>query len=372
MTMKVPLLDLKSEYEEIREEVMAGWAEVFGTMKLLKGENLKAFEEEIADYIGTAYAIGVASGTDALVLALKACDISIGDEVILQANAFAADIEAIKMVGATPVLVDIGTDFGPYVGEVERRVTSKTRAILVVHMYGIPIDLTPILNIISIDGVDIDLIEDCSHAHGAEYCGSKVGSLGTVGCFSCGPVKNLGAYGDAGFITTNNGVLNERIRALQAHGQKKKNVHSVYGMNSRLDELQAVVLRAKLKRLDRRNSLRNENADYYARVFSDYQLPVEPMPWFDDRTIAYHQYVIRVDSANRDELIMYLKEHGIGTGVHYPVPLHKQPSFPYPKDYHLPVSEKLANQIISIPVYPGLTTEQLEYVIQTIAYFFGG
>ena len=372
--MNIPLLDLKSEFDEISEEVLSGWEYVLRTMKLLKGDNLKAFEKEIAEYIGTKYAVGVASGTDALALSLRANSIGKGDEVILQANAFAADVEAIRMAGAVPVLVDILTaDYGPDPVKVKRAITPRTRAILVVHMYGIPVDLAPLMAITKSGGWGIDLIEDCSHAHGAEWGGRKVGSWGTVGCFSCGPVKNLGAYGDAGFVTTDNKDIAERIRMLQAHGQEKKNVHRMYGTNSRLDELQAVVLRAKLKHLDRRNSLRAENAHYYTREINTRLIPVRFMSYFHDRVQAYHQYVIRVSRKNRDKLVGYLKEHGIGTGIHYPVPLHKQPIWITHVGYipNLPIAALVADQILSLPVYPGLTTEQLDYVIQTIADFFG-
>lgn len=371
--MKVPLLNLRQEFEEIQGEVLRGWADVLRSMKLLKGKNLQAFEREIADYIGVKHAIGVACGTDALMIGLLACHVVPGDEVILQANAFAADIEAIYHVGATPVLVDIDDNYGPDTSAVAAAITNKTKAILIVHMYGMPVFVPPLLKISRIHG--IPLIEDGSHAHGASYevalslrDGLEVGSFGKVGCFSCGPVKNLGCYGDGGFITTKDDTIKDYIKAIQAHGQIVKNEHSFIGYNSRLDELQAVVLRAKLLHLEERNERRRAIASCYYDGFIS--LPIKLMPLdLDDRICVYHQYVIRIEK--RDELAAYLKSKGISTGIHYPVPLHKQDSWIY-DEVSMPKAEKAAKEILSLPVHPDLLFAEVDYVIQHVTKFFEG
>ncbi len=363
--MKVPLLNLRQEFEEIQAEVLKGSADVLQSMKLLKGKNLQAFEHEIAEYIGVKYAIGVACGTDALLLGLMAYGIGPEDEVILQANAFAADIEVIYHVGATPVLVDIDDSYGPDVDAVKAAITGKTKAILVVHMYGMPVALVP-LSTIARDA-NIPLIEDASHAHGASYEDVKIGSFGHIGCFSCGPVKNLGCYGDGGFVATNDGLINEDIRLRQAHAQQAKNDHIGYGFNSRLDELQAVVLRAKLKHLDKRNQRRIAVAECYDDAFAN--LPIQLMPRHDNSVCVYHQYVIRTD--RRDELAAYLKAKDIVTGIHYPVPLHKQASWLY-DEVSMPNAEKAAKEILSLPVHPDLMFAQVDYVIQHVTKFFEG
>ncbi len=363
--MKVPLLNLRQEFEEIQRDVLGGWADVLQSMKLLKGKNLQAFEHEIAEYIGVKHAIGVACGTDALIMGLLASAIGPGDEVILQANAFAADAEAIYETGATPVLVDIDDSYGPDADAVKEAITDKTKAILIVYMYGMPSALVP-LSVIARDA-GISLIEDASHAHGASYEDVKVGKFGLAGCFSCGPVKNLGCYGDGGFVTTNDDVINDVIRSIQAHGQVAKNDHVAYGMNSRLDELQAVVLRAKLKHLDTRNRRRIAVADCYDNGFAN--LPIQLMPRHDDSVCVYHQYVIRTEK--RDELAAHLKTKNIGTGIHYPVPLHKQGSWLY-DEVSMPKAEKYAKEILSLPVHPDLLFSEVDYVIQHVTKFFEG
>jgi len=365
--MKIPLLDLKREFEQIREEIFAGWNGVFDTMRFIKGENQLAFEREIADYLGARHAVGVASGTDALTLGLIAGGVEPGDEVIIQANAFAAAVEAIRIAGARPVPVDIReSDLGPDLDQVAAAVTDKTKAILVVHLYGLPVDLDPILAITKEKG--LLLFEDCSHAHGATYRGRKAGTFGIAGCFSCGPVKNLACYGDGGFIATNSDAVAEKVRLLQAHGQARKNEHQLYGFNSRLDELQAVVLRVKLKRLDERNAIRAQNAQRYNAAFSP--LGITPPPVFDDRTSVYHQYVIRAPV--RDALAAFLKERGVGVGIHYNYPIHKQPPWKptWSTEPSLPLSEKVAGEILSLPVFPDLTEEEVRYVIESVKAYF--
>ena len=366
--MEVPLLDLRPEFEEIRQEVLDGWNAVFQTMRVLKGPNLQAFEKEMADYLGVGHVVGVASGTDALALGLIAAGVGPGHEVVIQANAFAAAVEATKIAGATPVAVDIREeDLGPDADQVASAITPRTKAVIVVHMYGLPVDLAPIVELCRERG--LVLVEDASHAHGAEYRGKKIGAFGTVGAFSCGPVKNLACIGDGGFVATDDPDVAQRVRLLQAHGQAKKNQHALYGFNSRLDELQAVVLRAKLKRLDERNARRRELAARYDSALAHIEEVTTP-PTFPDRTCAYHRYVVRVP--RRDELAAFLKERGVGTGIYYPVPIHKQPPWKetWGTEPSLPVAEKVCGEILALPLYPELTDEQLAHVVESIEAFF--
>jgi dTDP-4-amino-4,6-dideoxygalactose transaminase len=365
--MKIPLLDLARQYPKLREELNREWSRPLETMKLLEGDNLKAFQNEIAAYLGAKYAFGMASGSDALLLGLVACGIGEGTEVILHANAFVAAVEAIHWAGAKPVLVDMQEkDFGPAPDEIEKRITKKTKALLVVHMYGHPVDLGPVVEICKKKG--LLLIEDCSHAHGAEYKGKKVGTFGAVGCFSCGPVKNLNAFGDAGFCITDDPAIAEKLNFLRVHGQKERNQHAFYGFNSRLDELQAVVLRIKLRALDADNTKREEIAQSYAEAFSRIK-GITPPPMDKDKKSVYHRYVIR--SPRRDELMKYLQDQGIGVGIQYPIPLHKQHAWKAMGygDYRLSVSERVATEILSIPMYPELQKEEVAYIIAKIEEF---
>lgn len=369
--MAVPLLDLKRDWREIREEVEAGWRRVTETMRILNGENLLAFEEEAARFFGTQYAFGVGSGTEALWLGLIACGVGRGDEVIVQANGFAADVEAIVWAGARPVVVDMEEDsLGPDPEAVRAAVTPRTKALLVVHMYGHPVNLEPLLDICERQG--LILIEDASHAHGAEFRGRKIGTFGKVGCFSCGPVKNLNAIGDAGLVITDDEEVAFKLRYLRVHGQVKKNDHHFYGFNSRLDELQAVVLRARLRRLNERNERRRQWADRYRKALSgvgDLRMPPEDGP---ERLSVYHRFVVR--TSRRDELMAFLKERGIGTGIYYPEPLHRQKAwreagFP---ELSLPVSERVTKESLAIPIFPELTESEFEEVASAIKAFFKG
>ena len=367
--MKIPLLDLKRDWQEIKEEVEAGWREVTSSMQLLNGKNLLAFEKEAALYFGTKFAYGVGSGTEALWLALIACGIGPGDEVILQANAFAADVEAIKWAGARPVLVDIQEkDFGPDPEKIRAAVTPRTRALMVVHLYGHPLEMEPLLELADQHG--LILIEDASHAHGAEYRGRKVGTFGKVGCFSCGVVKNLNALGDAGLVITDDPEIAHRLKYLRVHGQVHKNDHHFYGFNARLDELQAVVLRARLKRLEAKNRRRREIARRYQQAFSEIEALYLPPGEDEIKKPVFHRYVVR--TSRRDELKAYLKEQEIGTGIYYPVPLHLQPAWQkegYPT-YELPISERIAQEILAIPLFPEMQEKEIERVCAVIREFF--
>ena len=365
--MAIPLLDLKREYATIKEDVQQAMAATLETMHLLKGENVTAFEREIAAYIGTTHASGVASGTDALLLSVLGLGIGAGDEVIIHTNAFAADLEAVHFAGAQPVLVDVEADgLGPDAEAVARAITPRTRAVLVVHLYGSPLQLDAVETICRQH--QLALIEDCSHAHGASRGGRRVGSAGRAGCFSCGVVKNLGAYGDAGFVTTSDAELLTRLRLLQTHGQEKKNHHVLYGFNSRLDEMQAAVLRVKLRYLDARNRRRQQIAAYYGERFGAFDVAVpRELP---GEVHVYHQYVIRTPA--RERLRAHLQGAGVETGVHYPVPLHRQPSWQsrYGTSPSFPRAERLADEILSLPVFPDLTDAEVEHVTGAVTAFF--
>jgi len=363
----IPLLDLKREYALIHEEVQQAWSAALATMQLLKGENVAAFEREIAAYIGTPHAVGVGSGTDSLSLTVLGLGIGAGDEVILHANAFAAAAEAVYYAGAQPVLVDVEADgLGPDPEAVARAVTPRTKAIMVVHFYGSPLQLKKIEEIAARHR--LALIEDCSHAHGAGRDGRKVGTFGRAGCFSAGVVKNLSAYGDAGFITTADADLLGRVRLLQAHGQEKKNQHVLYGLNSRLDELQAALLRVKLRHLDARNRRRQQIAACYSDRFA--ALGVRVPQEHPGEVHVYHQYVIR--TGQRDPLRAHLQAAGVATGIHYPVPLHRQPAWlrRYGESPPLPRAERLAAEILSLPVFPDLTDAEVEQVARAVSSFF--
>jgi dTDP-4-amino-4,6-dideoxygalactose transaminase len=365
--MRIPLLDLTRELRHIGVEVVEQWNQLLERPQFINGEQVRSFESEMANFLSVPHVIGTASGTEALLLGLAACGIGEGDEVILPANAFVAALEAIWWLKARPVLVDIqDQDFGPYLEQIRCVLTRKTKALIVVHLYGTPVDLDPLLEICHVAG--IRLIEDCSHAHGATYQGKRVGSFGTVGCFSAGVVKNLGAYGEAGFVSTKDVSIADQVKLLRAHGQEEKNVHLCYGTNGRLDELQAAVLRIKLRSLEQRNARRREIARLYMAAFSSLDLT---LPWEDrQRTGVYHQYVIR--TRQRDALRAHLREHGIETGIHYPTPLHRQPAWQacYRQTLSFPRAERVAQEILSLPVFPELSQEEIDTVIAGVQSFF--
>ncbi|MBI3799087.1 MAG: DegT/DnrJ/EryC1/StrS family aminotransferase [Deltaproteobacteria bacterium] len=365
--MRIPLLDLTRELRHIRAEVAEQWNQLLEHPQFLNGEQVRGFESEMAAFLHVPFVIGTASGTEALILGLAACGIGEGDEVILPANAFVAAVEALWWLKARPVLVDIqDRDFAPDLEQIRCSLTGKTKALLVVHLYGMPVDLDPLLELCHATG--IQLLEDCSHAHGATYHGKRVGSFGTVGCFSAGVVKNLGACGEAGFVATHDAAMANRLTLLRGHGQQEKNVHLCYGTNGRLDEMQAAVLRLKLRSLDQRNARRREIARLYTAAFSSLDLT---LPWEDQqRTGVYHQYVIR--SRQRDVLRAHLRERGIETGIHYPTPLHRQPAWQayYHQTLSLPRAERAAQEILSLPVFPDLSQEEIDTVIDGVQSFF--
>lgn len=365
--MRVPLLDLAREIRDLGDEVQPLWNALLERPQFLNGEHVKAFEREMADFLGVPQVVGVASGTEALILGLAACGVSEGDEVLLPANAFVAALEAVWWLHARPVLVEVQDwDLGPDPEDIRRRLTRKTKALVVVHLYGTPVNLDPLLTICQQAGVH--LIEDCSHAHGAMYRGRRVGGFGAVGCFSAGVVKNLGAFGEAGFVATRDDAVARRLRLMRAHGQEQKNVHLCHGTNGRLDEMQAAVLRVKLRRLDERNARRREIARRYTQAFSSLDVSV---PWEDtQRAGVYHQYVIR--TRQRDALREHLQQRGIETGVHYPTPLHLQPAWRahHRRPLSFPKAEQSAREIVSLPVFPDLSGAEIAAIIDGVQSFF--
>jgi dTDP-4-amino-4,6-dideoxygalactose transaminase len=364
---KVPLLDLTRKYRAIERELRRRWKESFRTMRLLNGVHLAGFENEFARYCGVRHAIGVASGTDAIFLSLRALGIGPGDEVILPAHAPAPVIEPIIYVGATPVLVDKAQqDYGPERPSLEAAISPKTKAIIAVHLLGLPCDMDSIRRIAERERVPI--LEDSSQAQGATYRGRRAAGLGTITAMSLGPVKNLACYGDGGIVLTHDDALAEAVRLLRAHGQGAKYDHRIYGWNSRLDEMQAAVLRVKLPSLDHDNAKRRKIAAAYTRAFV--RLPLKTPPVFADRQSVYHQYVI--ETPQRDDLKRFLAARGIGTGIYYPLPLHRHPAWlarGLPPQT-LPEAERYADENLALPMFAELTEVEVEYVIRAVRDYF--
>lgn len=363
---KIPLVDLKAGFEPIKNEVMQAIESVFSTMNLYLGPNVTALEDEFASYCGTKYAIGVGSGTDAIIIALASAGIKSGDEVITTPHTFFATTEAVAHVGAVPVFVDIDPDtYNIDSSLIEKKITTRTKAILPVHMYGQSADMKPILDIAQKYGIKI--IEDACQSHGAEYLGKKCGSFSDAGCFSFYYTKNLGAYGEGGIITTNDLYVAEKARKYRTHGHKSKYEHALMGYNSRLDEMQAAVLRIKLKHLDKYNEARRVIAKKYSDLLKDTSLilPKE----VTGRRHVYHLYVVRCKE--RDKLQQHLTDAGIGTGIHYKNPVHLQEAcsaYGYKKG-DFPVTESICEEILSLPIYPELKDKNIEHIVQKIKEF---
>ncbi|HHV04793.1 MAG TPA: DegT/DnrJ/EryC1/StrS family aminotransferase [Bacteroidales bacterium] len=351
---KIPVLDLKPEINEHLGEYMKAIEEVLKSAQFIMGPNVKAFEEEVAGYLGVKHAIGVNSGTDALVIALKALGIGEGDEVITTPFTFFATAESITAVGATPVFVDIDeSTFNIDPSLIKQAMTKRTKAILPVHLYGQAADMDPIMELAATYGLKV--IEDTAQAFGGDYKGRKLGTIGHVGCFSFFPSKTLGAFGDGGLIATDDDEVAEKARMLRVHGSKKKYYNETVGYNSRLDEIQAAVLRVKLPRIDQANEARRMAAQRYNELLRDVSGIITP--YEDERAKhVYHQYTIRVLNGKKDELQQYLADRGIGTMVYYPVPVHKLPIY---KDHapELPVAERLSGEVLSLPIWPDIAEE---------------
>jgi len=367
--MNVPLLDLKRQYQTIKGEITEAIAEVVESQGFKLGPKVAAFEEKIADYCGAKRAVGVASGTDAILLALMAVGVGRDDEVITTPYTFFATAGAVTRVGAVPVFVDIDpATYNIEPSKIEAAVTKRTKAIMPVHLYGQCADMDPILEVAERHGIPV--VEDAAQAIGAEYKGRRAGSMGRAGCFSFFPSKNLGGYGDGGMITTDDDALADLLVSLREHGQTEAYHHWTIGTNSRLDALQAAVLTVKLRYLDEWSDGRAANADYYGSRFAGTDV-VAPHREEWNRHI-YNQYIIRVP--RRDALLKHLRENGVGCALYYPLPLHLQECF-RPLGYSegdMPESEKAANETISIPVFSLLTDEEREYVADTVLGFYGG
>ncbi len=365
--MTVPLVDLKAQYAPLREEIELGIGDVLSKMNLFLGENVATFEREFAEFCGVRHGVGVGSGTDALLVALRALGIGRGDEVVTVSHTFAATAEAIVLAGATPVFVDIDpTTYAMDPKQVQCAIGRRTRAIIPVHLYGHPVDIEPILAIAERRGLRV--VEDASQAHGALYRSNPVGSFGDIGCFSFYYSKNLGAYGEAGMIVTNDEDLADRAKILRDHGSTGKYAHASVGYNSRLDEIQAVILRAKLPHLEDWNERRWNLAQTYNRTLESLPLilPVEQR-WARH---VYHLYVVR--TPERDSLYKWLHARGIQAGIHYPTPVHWQPAYKRFRTGggHLPVTEQVASEVLSLPMYPEMEQSQLEEVACAVHDYF--
>lgn len=358
----IPMVDLKQQYLELKEEIDASILQALTATQFILGPNVIQFEQEAAAYLGVEHAIACASGTDALHLSLLAAGIGPGDEVITSAFTFIATAEAIRYVGATPVFVDVDPHtFNIDPAAVERALSPKTRALLPVHLFGMPADMAPLTALCEARGVVI--IEDCAQSFGARIEDRQTGSFGTCGAFSFFPSKNLGAYGDGGMISTSSEELAARLKMLRNHGSQARYHHDVIGYNSRLDELQAVVLRAKLKRIDQFNAARRRVARRYGELLGDtgLQLPRE----LEGFHHVYHQYTIL--SPQRDRIAERLKAAEIASAIYYPIPLHRQAAFAGEfRALKLPVTERIATECLSLPIYPELGDDEIHTIAATI------
>lgn len=366
--MQVPLLDLKAQYQKIKEDVLVGVNEVLDSQWCIGGPNVEALEKAIAEISECKYAVGTSSGTDALINSLMSLDIGPGDEVITTPFTFFATVGSIWRVGAKPVFVDIDPETYNINPElIESAVTEKTRAIMPVHLYGQMSDMDPIMAIAGRNSLAV--IEDAAQSITSLYKGKKAGSIGTAGCFSFFPSKNLGGIGDGGMVVTNDKSLYDRLFVMRNHGMEPKYYHKYIGGNFRLDPIQAVALLAKLPHLDSWSKGRRRNAEYYNKKFKGSNVAT-PYISEDCQTI-YNQYVIRVP--RRDELVAHLKANQIGCEVYYPVPLHLQECFKclgY-KEGDMPEAEKASKEVLALPVYPELSDEMKDFVADTVLQFLG-
>lgn len=356
------MVNLQAQYAEIKDEIEHGIAETINNCSFILGPNVQSFEKESAEYLGVNYAIGCASGTDALHLALRAEGISKGDEVITSAFTFIATAEAIKYVGAIPVFVDIDEKtFNITVETIEKAITPKTKAIMPVHLFGQPVDLLKIK--VLCEKYNLKLIEDCAQSFGADIKGQQTGSIGHASGFSFFPSKNLGAFGDGGLVVTNSEQTAKTLSMLRNHGSDVRYYHDIIGYNSRLDEIQAVVLRAKLKKIDQYNQARRHVAHYYSELMADLPLTTP----FEDHigNHVYHQYTLLSDQ--RDGIMQALKNKQISCAVYYPVPLHQQAVFKKEcNGLSLPMTESVASRCFSLPICPSLPDETIKEIVSVI------
>ena len=365
----IPLVDLKVQYESIKRDIDANIAAVINQTAFIGGTFVKKFEEEFARYCGVEYCVGVANGTDAIYVALRTLGIGPGDEVITAANTFIATAEAIKSAGAQVVFVDINpTTYGIDVERIEEKITPRTKAIIPVHLYGQPADMGPILALAKKHGLKV--VGDGAQAHGAQYKGQPIARLADITCFSFYPGKNLGAYGDAGALVTDNQEWAAKARMFANHGRSKKYDHDFEGINSRLDGIQAAVLSAKLPHLDRWTESRRTNAYKYNEALQGLKL-VTPQEMNDVKAV-YHLYVVRVPNGDRDKLLDFLKANGVDAGVHYPIALPYLNAYRYlnHSEADFPEALKASGQILSLPMFPELTDEQRDIVTHEVRRFF--
>ncbi|HEV2763231.1 MAG TPA: DegT/DnrJ/EryC1/StrS family aminotransferase [Pyrinomonadaceae bacterium] len=362
--MLVPFVDLKAQYESIREEVGAAIGRVLENSSFILGREVEAFEEAFAGYVGARFCVGVSNGTAAIQLALMACGVGAGDEVVVPANTFFASAEAVSTAGAVPRFVDADpVSYNLDVKQLEAAITERTRALLPVHLYGQPADLDAVFEVA--ERHNLLVVEDAAQAHGALYKGRRVGALARAGCFSFYPGKNLGAYGEGGAVVTDDPEVARRVRLLRDHGSERKYRHEIVGYNFRMEGIQGAVLGVKLKHLDAWNELRRAHAARYDELLRDSGLKL-PREMAYARHV-YHLYVVQTEG--RDELQQRLAAAGVQTGIHYPVPVHLQPAYSSlghkPGDF--PESERQAARVLSLPMFPELTAEQIERVAEAIA-----
>ncbi len=366
--MQVKLVDLVAQYNQIKDEIDEAIHNVIDKGQFILGPANSEMEQNLAEYNGVKYALGCNSGTDALQLAMMARGYKKDDEIISIPMTFVATIEVMVLLGLKPVFVDVDPEtycIDPNL--IEAKITDKTRAIIPVHLYGQSADMDPIMEIAGKHNLDV--IEDCAQAIGATYKGQKTCTLGDAGCLSFFPAKNLGAYGDAGAILTDDDELAEKIKMIRVHGSQSKYEHTLLGINSRLDSIQAAVINVKLKYIDKWNELRRKHAARYTELLSD--IPGLVCPAIaDENQHVFHQYTIQLD--DRFGLQNFLRERGIATGIHYPIPLHLQPAFKnlgY-NENDFPISETVAKKVLSLPIYPELPTDHQEYVVEQIHQFY--
>ena len=362
--LPVPFVDLKAQYQSIKTEIDEAIARVIENTSFILGPEVAVFEEAFANYVGARFCVGLNSGTAALHLALLACGIGPGDEVIVPTNTFFATAETVSCVGATPVFMDADPiSYTIDVGRIEDSITARTRALIPVHLYGQSADLNPIFDLAR--RKNLFVIEDAAQAHGAEYKGRRVGALGDIGCFSFYPGKNLGAYGEAGAVVTNDEEVAHRVRMLRDHGSEQKYRHEIIGYNFRLEGIQAAVLNVKLRHLDAWNDARRAHAARYRELLRDTNLILPT-----EMSYAHHVYhVFAVQSAARDDLQAKLTQAGIQTNIHYPIPIHLQPAYAslgYRRG-DFPEAERQCDRVLSLPMFAELTDEQIQSVANTIA-----
>lgn len=363
--MRVPYINLGLQHQKDKEAILSKVSELLDSGMFILGEEVKTFEEQFAALSGAKYAVGVANGTDSLILALKALGIGEGDEVITAPNSYLASASSIELAGANAVFADVNEDYNLDPIEVEKKITEKTKAIIVVHLTGRPANMDALTQIA--DKHKLQIIEDAAQAVGAKYKGQPVGSFGVMGSFSLHPLKNLAAVGDAGILTTNDENIYNWLLKARTHGMKNRDECEFWSMNSRLDALQAAILNIKIKRLDEWTKRRREIADKYANELgSVVKVPIEN----EDEYSVYHTFIVRAE--NRDALQAFLSERGVDTKVHYPIAIHQQQAAKNIASAQeaYPETEKQINQILSLPVYPELSDEQVNYIIEQIKLFY--